>query len=448
VLVYLAAGFGVAFWWICGKAADAQLRPASVILITLDTTRADYLPPYGGQVRLPAIERLAREGVVFDQAIAPAPLTLPSHTSLFTGRIPPAHGARVNGLTVAGTLPVFPERLRAAGYRTAAFVGSIVLDGERGLRPGFDVYDDVNQGIGGRRLRRPGNEVIDAALGWLEPALQSADASPFFLWVHLYDAHAPHQLPAQPGASFSGDSYADAIAFMDSQIARLVQALDDRQALDRTAIVVTADHGESLGEHGERGHGIFVYESALRVPLIVRWPGVEPRRVPDLVQLIDLAPTILALEGLEPPPTDGVNLAPVLSGRPAGGRTGYAESVFPLRFGWSPLRTVRDTRFKLIEAPRPELYDLASDPHELRNLYDSQPATAARLEAKLRTFGPPERQVAALPDGPAREQLASLGYVSPSREPAPTAPVAIWADPKDMIGVYNDVVEQRVRQRR
>jgi arylsulfatase A-like enzyme len=447
-LVYLVAGFGVAVWWMCAQAARPEPRPASVILITLDTTRADYLPPYGGQVPLPAIERLAREGVVFDQAIAPAPLTLPSHTSLFTGRIPPAHGARVNGLTAGGTMPVFPERLRAAGYRTAAFVGSIVLDGERGLRQGFDVYDDVNHGFGGRRLRRPANEVVDAALGWLAPVLQSADASPFFLWVHLYDAHAPHQLPAQSGASVSGDSYADAIAFMDSQIGRLVQALEDRQALHRTAIVVAADHGESLGEHGERGHGIFVYESALRVPLIVRWPGVEPRRVPDLVQLIDVAPTILALEGLEAPPMDGVSLAPALSGRPAGARTAYAESVFPIRYGWSPLRTVRDTRFKLIEAPRPELYDLASDPHELRNLYDSEPPAAARLEAKLRTFGPPERQVTASPDGPAREQLASLGYVSPSRESTPAAPPAIWPDPKDMIGVYNDIVEQRMRLRR
>ena len=258
------------------------------------------------------------------------------------------------------------------------------------------------------------------------------------------------QLPPEFEGASPADRYAAAIAFMDSQIARLVQALDEKRALDRTAIIVTADHGESLGDHGERGHGIFVYESALRVPLIVRWPGIAPRRVPDLVQLIDLAPTILALEGLEAPPMDGANLAPVLRGRPAGGRTGYAESMFPLQHGWSALRTVRDNRFKLIEAPRPELYDLATDPDELQNLYDTQPAAAARLAAKLRTFGPAELHPAAVPAEPGndqRDQLAALGYVSPSRGPAPAAPPAIWPDPKDMIGVYNDIVEQRMRLR-
>ena len=418
--------------------------PASVILITLDTTRADHLPPYDG-IELPAIERIASEGIVFDRAIAPVPLTLPSHSSLFTGRIPPAHGARVNGLTLDAGLPMFPERLQAAGYRTAAFVGSMVLNGNRGLRRGFDVYDDV--GIGpGAPLRRPASEVIDAALDWMNTGRDA----PFFLWVHLYDAHAPHALPPEFDEASTVDRYAAAIAFMDSQIARLVQALDEKQEFDRTAIIVTADHGESLGDHGERGHGIFVYESALRVPLIVRWPGIAPRRVPDLVQLIDLAPTILALEGLEAPPMDGANLAPVLRGRPAGGRTGYAESMFPLQHGWSALRTVRDNRFKLIEAPRPELYDLATDPDELQNLYDTQPAAAARLAAKLRTFGPAELHPAAVPAEPGndqRDQLAALGYVSPSRGPAPAAPPAIWPDPKDMIGVYNDIVEQRMRLR-
>jgi arylsulfatase A-like enzyme len=432
---------------VCGLAViwagqRDPVLPANVILITLDTTRADRLPPHSAAFALPAIEQLASEGVVFERAVAPVPLTLPSHGSLFTGRIPPAHGARVNGLTLDDGPPMFPERLRAAGYRTAAFVGSMVLNGNRGLRRGFDVYDDVGAGPGAR-LRRPADEVIDGALDWLK----AERGRPFFLWVHLYDAHAPHALPPEFDGASDADRYDAAIAFMDSQIARLVKAVGDRQELDRTAFVVTADHGESLGEHGERGHGIFLYESALRVPLIVRWPGVEPRRVPDLVQLIDLAPTILALEGLEAPPMDGANLAPVLRGRPAGGRTGYAESLFPLHYGWSALRTVRDDRFKLIEAPRPELYDLASDPHELQNLYDSQPATAARLEAKLRTFGPSERQVTPSPDGPGREQLASLGYVSPSRESTTTAaPPEIWPDPKDMIGVYNDIVERRMRR--
>jgi arylsulfatase A-like enzyme len=432
---------------VCGLAViwagqRDPVLPASVILITLDTTRADRLPPYADAFALPAIGQLASEGIVFERAVAPVPLTLPSHGSLFTGRIPPAHGARVNGLTLDDGPPMFPERLQEAGYRTAAFVGSMVLNGNRGLRRGFDIYDDVGVGPGAR-LRRPANEVIDGALDWLNAERDR----PFFLWVHLYDAHAPHALPPEFDGASSAGSYDAAIAFMDSQIARLLKALDERQELARTAIIVTADHGESLGDHGERGHGIFVYESALRVPLIVRWPGIEPRRVPDLVQLIDLAPTILALEGLEAPPMDGANLAPVLRGRPAGGRTAYAESVYPLQYGWGALRTVRDDRFKLIEAPRPELYDLASDPHELQNVYEAQPAVAARLEAKLRTFGPVNWQAAPAPPEPVREQLASLGYVSPSPASTSAAPPPVRPDPKDMIGVYNDLVEQRMRQR-
>src|SRR5262245_47020386 len=306
--------------WIGLRSVATFPRPASLILITLDTTRADHLPPYVAG-SLPAIEQLAREGVVFDKAIASVPLTLPSHSSLFTGRNPPAHDVRVNATVLAPGVPTLAESLRTAGYRTAAFVGSVVLDPDRGLGRGFDVYHDVNGAPGqqgSRRLRRPADEVIDDALTWL-PATTDA---PFFMWVHLFDAHAPYAGP-ESSAGASGGSYAGALAFMDSQIARLVAALESRGMLDRTAMIVTADHGESLGEHGERGHGIFVYESALRVPLIVRWPGVAPRRVPHLVQLIDVAPTVLALEGVAAPPLEGVDRVPVLRARAEPGRAGW-----------------------------------------------------------------------------------------------------------------------------
>jgi arylsulfatase A-like enzyme len=413
-----------------------------VILITLDTTRADRLPPYGG-IALPAIDQLAREGVVFDQAVAPVPLSLPSHTSLFTGRLPPAHGARVNGSTVAAELPMLAEQFRAAGYRTGAFVGSVVLNKDRGLDRGFDVYDGVGSPVGARRFRRPANEVVDAAVSWID----TLDASPFFLWVHLFDAHAPYAMPEAFHASPNGDPYTGAIAIMDGQIGRLLQTIEARQRLDRTAVIVTADHGESLGDHGERGHGIFVYESALRVPLIIRWPGLEPRRVSDLVQLIDLAPTVLALEGLPVPPMDGTNLAPLLQGRHSGDRIVYAESMYALHYGWSALRSVREGRFKFIEAPRPELYDLESDPGEMRNLYETHAAIAAKLQALLKTFGPAKLSAAPLADGAAGERLAALGYASPARGPAPPGPPEMWPDPKDMIAVYNDLTEQRMKQR-
>ncbi|HYN10424.1 MAG TPA: sulfatase [Vicinamibacterales bacterium] len=461
-----AFGILVAFavLWLAGREVIVRVgratpRPASVILITLDTTRADRLPPYNAGMPLPAIEGLAREGVVFNRVVAPVPLTLPSHSSLFTGRLPPAHGARVNAERLGAGHPLFTERLREAGYRTAAFVGSVVLNKDRGLGRGFDVYDDVISETGTRRLRRPASEVIDAALAWLN----TGDASPFFMWVHLFDAHAPYAMPEAFDASPNGDPYTGAIAIMDAQIGRLLRAVDERKSLDRTAVIVTADHGESLGDHGERGHGIFVYESALRVPLIVRWPGVQPRRVSDLAQLIDIAPTVLDLEGLPAPPMDGVSLAPLMRGdrsalrrrqeqdlRLRSGqadRIAYAESMYPLHHGWSALRSVREGRFKFIEAPRPELYDLESDPHEARNIYDTQPATAARLLALLRTFGPAEIAAAPEADAAARERLAALGYASPTGGSTPSGPPAMWPDPKDMIAVYNDLTEKRMKQR-
>ena len=443
VLILLSV-FGLAGREVVVRISQAKPRPASLILITLDTTRADRLPPYNAGNPLPAIDRIAREGVVFDRAVVPAPLTLPSHSSLFTGRLPPSHGARVNAATLDPVLPLFTERLREAGYRTAAFVGSVVLNKDRGPARGFDVYDDVVSPTGVRRLRRPASEVIDGAVDWLN----RGDTSPFFLWVHLFDAHAPYAREAFD-ASPSGDPYAGAIAIMDAQIGRLLAALEKRQQLDRTAIIVTADHGESLGDHGERGHGIFVYESALRVPLIVRWPGVHPRRVPDLVQIIDIAPTVLDLEGLPGPPMEGVSLSGVLRGRRGEprDRIAYAESMYPLQYGWSALRTVREGRFKFIEAPRPELYDLESDPDEARNLHDTQPAASARLLTLIRTFGPAELSASAPGDDAARERLAALGYAGSHRSPGPPSAPAVLPDPKDMIGAYNEIVEQRLKRR-
>ena len=214
----------------------------------------------------------------------------------------------------------------------------MVLNGNRGLRRGFDVYDDIDVGPGAQLLRRPANEVIDGALDWVNAGRDR----PFFLWVHLYDAHAPHALPPEFDGASTADRYAAAIAFMDSQIARLLQALDERQELARTAIIVTADHGESLDDHGERGHGIFVYESALRVPLIVRWPGIEPRRVPDTRPA--------HRPGAHHPGSRRARHA--ADGRRQSARrrccaaarpekaAGYAESMFPLQYGWSALRTV------------------------------------------------------------------------------------------------------------
>ena len=374
-IVILAAGVAAA------RGTMLRPRPTGLVLVTLDTTRADRLPAYGfGGVATPAIDGLAARGAVFDEVVSVAPLTLPAHTSLFTGLYPPHHGVRDNtdrGLDPAhATLATL---LHDRGFHTAAFVGAIVLGADRGLARGFDVYDDGRApGLPPPR-RRPGREVVDHAWAWID----RLDDTPFFLWVHLYDVHAPQALPVDFRRA-SGDRYEGGIAYVDDQIGRLLDALGRRDRLANTVIVVAGDHGESLGEHGEHEHGIFLYESTLRVPLVVCAPGVAARRVAGVTSLVDLFPTVLRLLGLTVPAAgDGVSLVPALSGGRVPERAVYAESLYATHFGWGPLRMVRDGRFKFIDAPKPELYDLARDPNEGHNLADEHIATAVALRREL-----------------------------------------------------------------
>ena len=294
-------------------ARPAPPRPRNLVIVTLDTTRADRLPEYGfASIETPAIDWLAREGVVFDQAMSVAPLTLTAHSSLFTGLYPPHHGVRDNAdRPLAEDKATIAEMFHARGFRTGAFVGSTVLAADRGLSRGFEKYDE-GAGAGGKTpRRRPGNEVTDGAIAWLD----SACGSPFFLWVHLYDAHAPQTLPDAFRRKYAGDLYAGGIAFADSQLSRLIEALRTKGVLDSTAIIVAGDHGESLGEHGESEHGIFLYEGTLHVPMIMRAPGLPARRVTGLASLVDVLPTVLDLFGLEPMAGDGMDLLPTVRGR-------------------------------------------------------------------------------------------------------------------------------------
>ena len=430
------------------RAWSPRPRPASgVVIVSLDTTRADRLPAYGfASVSTPTLDRLAREGVVFEDAESVAPLTLTAHTSLFTGLSPQHHGVRDNAdAPLDRSTPVLAEVLRQRGFQTAAFVGSFVLARDRGLARGFDLYRDVEgtDAHGERRRRRPANEVVDEAVAWID-GLKSPR---FCLWIHLYDAHAPQALPLAFRRAY-GDRYEGALAYMDSQLARVIDALARGRLLKTTTIVVVGDHGESLGEHGEQEHGIFLYEGALHVPFILRTPGVAPRRLEGLVSLIDVMPTVLDLLGVEGPQSiDGDSLVPVLRGAPEHDRVIYAESMYAKRFGWSPLRMVRAGSLKYIEAPRPELYDLASDPFEERNLFAQRPAAIAALRAELRKLG--SERTFARRDSPALrpeqfQMLSSLGYVSggPSAD-APTPNTGL--DPKDYIAVYNAI---RARSRR
>jgi len=419
-------------------------RPIGVVIITLDTTRADRLSIYGlMDASMPALERLAREGVVFDQATTVAPLTLPAHTSLFTGLLPPRHGVRDNASEpLAGTETTLAEILQARGFRTAAFVSSVVLGPERGLAQGFDEYAGASTQTGAPPADEPldhldsrqrrADAVIDDAVRWLA----GVGESPFFLWAHLYDPHRPYD-PPEPYRSAYADPYVGEIAFADAQIGRLIAALEARRLLDRTIIVVAGDHGESLGEHGEDDHGIFVYDSTVRVPLVIRAPRTPARRAGGIVRLTDVMPTVLDLLQVPAPPADGTSLAALIRG-PATDLDleAYAESRYPERLGWSPLRSLRTGRFKLIEAPRPELYDLERDPFEEHNIYTDRPSVGLAMERRLRLIGR-ERDLASAPalafvPAGLRERLAALGYVA-SGQPSATGSRASAPDPKDMM---------------
>jgi arylsulfatase A-like enzyme len=339
------------------------------------------------------------------------------------------------------TYTTLAEVLVAHGFRTGAFVGSVVLDPDRGLKQGFEQYTGVNGAndqIADRRQRRA-DQVLGDAIHWLDTIGESR----FFLWAHLYDPHLPYDPPEPYASIYAHDPYVGEIAFADSQIGRLLEALERRALLDRTIVIVAGDHGESLGERGERDHGIFIYENVLRVPLMVRARALNPLRVGEVVRLIDLMPTVLDLLDVPAPSGDGISLVDVMRGRRRDlDPEAYSESWYPQRFGWSPLRALREGRFKLIDAPRPELYDLEHDPFEEQNLYDERRALADTLTRRVRALagtapsahGVADSKTAVADD--LRERLAALGYVasgttraSPQQRDLP--------DPKDCIALYN-----------
>jgi arylsulfatase A-like enzyme len=420
----------ISIWW---RLTPLERRIDGVVLVTLDTTRADRLSPYGFMdLPMPALDRLAREGVVFDRAQSVAPLTLPAHSSLFTGLYPPAHGVRDNLSDPLGQDQVtLAEVLAERGFRTAAFVGSAVLLPDRGLNQGFDVYSPGRLGESDSPLRgqRRADAVVDETIAWL----QGVGESPFFLWTHLYDAHRPYDPP--PPFHTMADPYVGEIGFADSQLGRLLDEIDRLGMARRTIVVVVGDHGESLGERGERDHGIFVYENVLRVPLIMRVPGLAPHRVAALVRIVDVMPTILGALGLDGVAADGVDLADLLTGRRRDlAIEAYAESVYPRRLGWSPLRVWRDGRYKVIDAPRPELFDLERDPFEQHDIHDREPALARAMIARARAVSG-RSMLAGTRDVPSDiiERLGALGYVA---GPARSVSERELPDPKDCIGAH------------
>jgi arylsulfatase A-like enzyme/Tfp pilus assembly protein PilF len=454
VLGALAVVLVLAAWTIViGPIAGVRLfppaGPRNLLLVSLDTVRADRLGCYQhAAAQTPAIDALAASGLRFEHASTVAPLTLPAHASLMTGTFPGWHGVRDNGgfyldddqLTLA-------EILREKGFRTGGFVGAFVLDRRWGIAQGFDRYvDDFDldafpSAAGMDMIQRPGSEVVDRALEWL----QADPNRPFFAWVHLYDAHTPYEAPEpfQPRFPRTRDGAYDAeIASADAQIGRLVSALRAAGRFDDTLVIVVADHGEMLGEHGELTHGFFIYEAATHIPLIISGPRIPARVVSDQVRIVDVVPTALSLLGIAiPNQVQGTNLMPLARGQHLG-LVAHAESWYPrYHYGWSELRSIQDERFKMIRAPRPELYDLATDPREER---DRATENASRLDVLGRALDEFESRTAraGAPQGPravdpeTEERLAALGYVAGSISSKKIEGPA-RGDPKDKIELYN-----------
>src|SRR5437763_4809940 len=381
----------------CGRSQPSP--PATrlnVLLITIDTLRADRV----GAGVAPGLDRLAASSVRFTSARTAAPLTLPAHTTLHTGLLPPEHGVRENGAgALAGSHRTIAALLKASGYRTAAFVGAFVLDRRFGLAQGFDTYDDQipRDPRATERLEaeRPASVVIDRALAWFnqqsnrqsnQQSSINIQHSPFFVWVHLYDPHAPYTPPPEFAAR-AKSPYDGEVAYADAELARLFSALRIAGVLDRTLVVVAGDHGEGLGDHAERTHGMLVYDSTLRVPLVFSVPGRVPEMVDEAVSLSEVAPTILRAAGVTPPAEmKGRDLLKVRL-KPDTTYDVYAETEYPRAAGWSPLQALTDGRWKIVRAgASTEVYDVRADPREQHDVAVSQASVAAAMSARAGTI--------------------------------------------------------------
>jgi arylsulfatase A-like enzyme/Flp pilus assembly protein TadD len=471
-------------WWLAGlavvgvagaallvvhsrhRAAPPAAAPRArdnLLLITLDTTRADHLGSYGStRARTRHLDRLAAEGARFETALSPAPITLPAHASIFTGLLPPEHGVRNNGnFYLPDRFETLATVLRREGYHTGAFVSSFILDRRYGLDRGFETYDDRLEAAQPQVLsleaERRGDRTALALAAWLEAQVASRAGAPFFAWLHLYDPHEPYRPPRPFRDLFAGAPYDGEIAFDDAVVASVLDRLGQLGLRDRTLVAVIGDHGESLGEHGEETHSMLLYEGALRVPLILWRPGLVPAGtvVEEPVRATDLAATLLELLGAPPLATaHGRSLVPLLHGRSAGPVPPvYAETLLPeFYMSWAPLFSIRDARFKLIDAPHPELYDLARDPGEERNIFEEDPPKAQALRDALHriTGGSAGAMSVGTLDREAMEKLAALGYVGAGVEPGRTDAVRSRVNPPEMIAVFNRLrrANSAVRDRR
>ncbi|HEY4683452.1 MAG TPA: sulfatase-like hydrolase/transferase [Candidatus Acidoferrales bacterium] len=466
-ILYLLA----AFLFTASDAAWAPSSPAgpNVVLITVDTLRADRLGCYGSKtVPTPVIDALARDGVLFEQAIAQVPLTWPSHAAILTGTYPFSNGVQdFTGQPLSTKIRTLAESFKRNGYATGAVVSSFVLDRSWGLARGFDFYYDTFPGQAFVQkdialVDRRAKESVSQALRWL----QRPRRQPFLFWLHLFDPHSPYDPPEPFRSRYRQHPYDGEVAYVDSQLGRLFAWLKKSGLYDGALIVFLSDHGEALGEHGESEHGFFVYDSTVRVPLIIKPPSklrTAQRRIPGPVETISVAPTVLQLAGLHDPierQFQAPSLAgAVTSGPPAAGdqnRPAYSETFYPFSsFGWSPLRSVHSARYHFIEAPEPELYNLQADPQEQHNLVSQESAVAASLRKQLQDLigryqprtdtvrGQPSRppDQTSGPSAEAIEKLRSLGYVAYRAPASRSLPTSGLADPKSKLWEYQAILE-------
>ncbi|MDA1213172.1 MAG: sulfatase-like hydrolase/transferase [Planctomycetota bacterium] len=428
-----------------------QSGSPSILLITLDTTRADRIGCYGyDRVETPRLDDLAQHGVLFERAYASAPMTGPSHASIFTGLFPPEHGVYTNGtVALEPSIPVLAEEFQREGYATSAFVASIVLQKRIGFDRGFDVYDDDLSAaeFEGDDLHRSrdGRHVIDAAIHWLENREQKS--SPFFCWVHLFDPHEPYLAhPEEFDDTYQDHPYDGEVAYVDRQMGRLFDSLEKLGLKDNLVVVVVGDHGESLGEHGEEAHGYMLYDSTLRVPLIIADPRLDIRnhRVTTPVSLVDVFPTVLDLAGLPKPEAMAPrSLYPALMEKTLPPRVCYSQTMEPyLEARWAPLQCITTERWRYIRTTIPELYDLQNDPAEVNNLASEEPDLVIEFDGNLAFFEdnlkPRWASALTLSDREKRS-LESLGYAGGSLpEIDDFADGQQRPDIKEMIGHLNN----------
>lgn len=437
---------------LAGLPVMAQIRskPAlNVVLITIDTLRADHVGCYGyKRIKTPNIDGLSANGTRFERAFSVVPVTLPSHSSILTGTYPMLSGMHdFSGNKLSPLQPTLASVLQQSGYETGAVVASAVLDSRFGLNHGFDFYydhfdfnrlDEANLD----QMERPGNAVADVALDWLAKHSQKK----FFFWMHLYDPHFPYNPPEPYRQEYASQPYDGEIAFADEQVGRILRFLNDKGIYQNTIIVLCGDHGESLGEHGEKTHGFFIYNATMHVPLLIRLPGnLASRTVDSPVSLVDVMPTILEAVGIEiPSQVQGRSLLSELRGDDGdhGEHTLYGETFLPrIHFDWSELRGSENTKYHFIDAPRPELYDLTKDPGELHNLFNEKKAVAEEMRAKLveliREYSAGKEMAEKTGLDPAlMERLKALGYAGFSGGSDPTISGRDLPDPKDRVATY------------